>query len=86
MDVTMIELPTKTVRALSGIAKDKGKTLSEYLRDLAETEHLASKSFDDILAPIRQGFAEGGMSEDEIIQMFEQAREDVYQESRDQKQ
>ena len=43
-------------------------------------EKLAEKSFDEILAPIRKGFQESGMSEDEIMEMFEEAREEVYQE------
>lgn len=48
-------------------------------------EKLAEKSFDEILAPIQKGFEESGMSEDEIMQMFEEAREEVWQEKQNPK-
>lgn len=48
-------------------------------------EKLAEKSFAEILAPIQKGFEESGMSEDEIMQMFEEAREEVWQEKQNSK-
>lgn len=73
-----IRLPDETFQALSLIAERKGKTVEEYVREMIETEILAAKPFDDILAPIRQGFAERGMSADEITAMFEKARDEVH--------
>ncbi len=38
------------------------------------------KTLDEILEPIRQGFAESGMTEEELEHLFEEAREEVWQE------
>ncbi len=45
----------------------------------------AGKTFDEILEPIRQGFAESGMTEEDLEHLFEEAREEVWQERRRQK-
>ena len=82
MNLTAIQLPTETVQALSVIAREKGKTAEEYVRDMVDTEILASKPFAEILAPIRQGFAESGMTDEELTALFEEAREEVYQEGK----
>jgi predicted DNA-binding protein len=81
MELGTIQLPMRTIQALSDIAREKGKTTEQYVYEILETQILASKSFDEILAPIRQGFKESGMSEDEITAMFEKARDEVYQDN-----
>lgn len=43
-------------------------------------EKLAEKSFDEILAPVRQDFDESGMSEDELNEFIDDLREKVWQE------
>jgi len=73
-------LPPETMKALDEKARHRGKSAADYVRDLIEADLLASQSFDDILAPIRQGFKESGMSEGELEALFEEAREEVYQE------
>lgn len=80
MDLTIKELSPEKIQTLDAIAKSKGKSAEQYVRDWIESEILSTKSFDEILAPIRQGFEESGMSEEDITAMFEQAREEVYQE------
>lgn len=81
MELGTIQLPTRTIQAIGDIAKEKGKSTEQFVYEVLETQILASKSFDEILAPIRQGFKESGMSEDEITAMFEKARDEVYQEN-----
>lgn len=81
MSSSSIHLPIDLFQSLSRIAEGKGKTAEEYVRELVETEVLATASFDEILAPIRKGFKESRMSADEITVMFERVREEVYQES-----
>ncbi len=51
---------------------DRNKQIRELLeRGLADEESKRSgRSFDEILANIRQGFAESGMSEEEALDMF----------------
>jgi hypothetical protein len=39
-------------------------------------------TFDEILAPVRAGFAESGLSEEELESLREEAREEVWQERR----
>jgi hypothetical protein len=39
-------------------------------------------TIDEILAPIRQGFAESGMTEEELDHFFTEAREEAWQERR----
>jgi hypothetical protein len=39
----------------------------------------ADRTFDEILAPVRQGFQESGLTEEELKKLFEEAREEVWQ-------
>jgi hypothetical protein len=41
-----------------------------------------SKTFDEILAPIREGWRQSGMAEDEITALFEETRDEVRKERR----
>ena len=67
--------------ALEQRAREHGcADVNKYLERLIASDLLAAKSFDEILAPIRRTFQESGMSEDEIGALFEEAREEVYQE------
>ena len=54
--------------------------MTTYVERLISTDLLAATSFDEILDPIREAFQVGGISEDESEALFEEAREDVYQE------
>ena len=40
----------------------------------------SSQTFDELLASIRRGFQESGMTEEELDALFEEAREEVWQE------
>lgn len=54
--------------------------MNKYVERLIATDLLAAKSFDEILAPIRKTSQESGGSEDDLDALFEEAREEVYQE------
>jgi hypothetical protein len=43
------------------------------------------KTFDEILAPIREGWGQSGMTEDEIDDLFRQELQEVRRERRQQK-
>ncbi|HSK70131.1 MAG TPA: hypothetical protein VK892_00440 [Pyrinomonadaceae bacterium] len=83
-----IDLPSEVEAKIKTQASHDGVEVEDYVKTLIEEaakrreriEKLAEKSFDEILAPIRRGFQESGMSEDEIMEMFEEAREEVWQE------
>lgn len=81
MQLGTIQLPLTTIQALGSIAKGQGKSTEQFAFELLEAQIIATTSFDEILSPIRQGFQESGMSDDEITSMFENARDEVYQEN-----
>jgi hypothetical protein len=80
MELT-ITVADETKSALEQRARERGYSdVSKYVERLISTDLLAAKSFDEILVPIRQTFQESGMSDDEMEALFEEAREEVYQE------
>jgi hypothetical protein len=74
-----VELKPEVEAMLQKRALDRGCDVAGYVERLIEKDVLASQSFDEILSPIRQGFQESGMSEDELETLFEEAREDAFQ-------
>jgi hypothetical protein len=82
MELTII-VSDETKSALEHRAQERGYSdVSQYVERLISTDLLAAKSFDDILAPIRQQFQKSGRSDDELAALFEEAREDVYQQQK----
>lgn len=77
-------LPAGTIDALEQIGRDRGKSAEELVQEIIQTEIQAASSFDEILAPIRQGFKESGLSEEELDELFEEGREEVYREKQPQ--
>ena len=71
-----VELKPEVEAMLQKRAIDRGCDVAGYVERLIEKDVLAAQSFDEILAPIRQGFHESGMSADELDTLFEEARED----------
>ncbi len=67
----------ETLQALDVKAQQSGKSVEEYARELIE-EDVATPgpTFDEILAPIRQEVAESGITDDELDELFMQARRD----------
>ena len=77
-------LPFGTRKALEQIGRNKGKSSEELVREMIRAEIQAASSFDEILAPIRRGFKESGLSETELDDLFKEAREEVYRERQSQ--
>jgi hypothetical protein len=84
-----IELRPDEERELRELARASGRDLSEYVhRVLAEQirfgrgPRTAAKSFDEVLAPVREGWRQSGMTEDEITALFEETRDEVRRERR----
>ena len=82
----------ETERKLREQAAGLGLTLEVYLERIAEREVMNGPgpppqppSFDEILAPIREGFAQSGMSEDELTALLGEAREEVWHEKQQRK-
>ncbi len=80
MSVITVSLPSETERKLREKARAAGLNLESYLADrlerLAEQDAplTAPRTFDEILAPVRAGFAAGGLTEDELTDLFREER------------
>jgi len=73
-------LPVGTMRALEELARENDQTAEEYARMILEAKILAQKPFREILAPVREGFQESGLTDDELAALVEKAREDLHRE------
>jgi hypothetical protein len=72
-------LPPGTRQALEELGRSSGNlSAEEYARIVLEAKILSRKPFREILAPAREGFAESGLTDDELDALVEQAREDFY--------
>ncbi len=88
-----IDLPSEVETKIKTQASNNGVKVEDYVKTLIkeasdrreQIEKNSEKSFDEILAPVRKGFRESGMSEDEILEFFEEVREEVWQEKQNQK-
>ena len=83
MSAVVVSLTSDTERRLRQKAFDAGLTLESYLRELAEKDagNGASErpvSFEQLAAPVRQAFAESGMTDDELANFVEEARTEVW--------
>jgi hypothetical protein len=87
MTVT-VDLSPEIEAKIKTQAEKGGVKFEDYVKSLLEEasirreklEALSEKSFDEILAPVRKGFQQSGLSEVELTELFEEAREEVYQE------
>jgi len=88
-----IELAPDEEQKLEEKARAHGQIVSEYVRELIRkelnggpgTQQAKSTTFDEILAPIREGWEQSGMTEDEIMDLFEETRAEVRREWRERK-
>ncbi len=72
-------LRTETLEAIGRKAQQAGKTIGEYVRGVIETEVASDQTFVQILEPIRRSFDESGLTEAELDDLIETAREEVWQ-------
>ncbi len=90
MSRVTLMLPSEAEQRLREKAGKRGLTLEAYLQRLAEQDAFEKaedattppRTFDEILAPIRQGFEESGLTEEEINALLSEAREEVWRERR----
>lgn len=61
-------------RAVARKAKLSGKTMPQYLRELIEQDLMASKSFDEILRPVRRDFKKHGITEAQLDSIVRRGR------------
>lgn len=86
--IITIDLPLEVEEKIKTQASDDGLKIEDYVKTLIKDasdrreriEKISEKSFDEILAPIQKGFQKSGMSEEELLDFFEEVREEVWQE------
>jgi hypothetical protein len=74
MDTTVI-LDQKHFKAAAAKARELGTTPAAYIESLIDS---ASRSFDEILAPVRADFRRSGMTEDELDVLVSGARKAIH--------
>ena len=82
-----IELSPEEEQVLRERARDSGRELPEYVQQVLE-EHIRSvprpeaapKTFDQVLAPVWDGWRQSGMTEEQIDAMFQRELEELRQE------
>lgn len=74
-----IELPADTERLLSTRAQAAGKTVEEYTRELlVKLAKAPPRPWAEIVAPIAADFAASGMTEEDLDNLVEEVREEIY--------
>ena len=76
----VLELKPEIVEALQKKAKASGDEVNIYLEKLIEKDIDRAGVLDEILAAVRQDFAQSGMSESELDEFLDDLREKVWQE------
>jgi hypothetical protein len=71
-------VPEELVRKLDDRLREVGKDRETYMIDLIERD-LNAPTLSEILEPFRKQVAESGITDDELDQLFQEAREEVYQ-------
>ncbi len=73
-------LSESVVKAVSERAKEVGTTKEEYVRYLIEEDIAASLSMRVLFAPVREQVKKSGISDDELDDLLEEAREEAFHE------
>lgn len=77
---TQIEIRQETAQLLLAKAALRKLSLDEYLRTMAESDSPSRlKTLDEILAPFRAEVEAQGYSEDELDELFTEARKEAFQ-------
>jgi hypothetical protein len=85
-----VELAPDEERKLEEAARARGQVVSDFVRELIRNELSGEQrpkkavggTFDEVLAPMREGWEQSGMTQDEIMALFEETRNEVRRERR----
>ena len=77
--IEVTDVPEATLKLLDDRVRQQGKDRAAYIRGLLDKD-LHTPTLSEILAPFRAQVAESGINDDELDAMFEEAREEVWQE------
>lgn len=76
---TTVTLDKRHFQAAAEKARELGKTPVGYIESLIDADML---TFDEILAPVRESFAKGGATEDELDAAVNEARKAIHAQPR----
>ena len=79
-----INLPKEVGVVLEKRAEDSGQDFETYIKNIVETQ-AKKMTLDETLRPIRQAVEKSGLSDDELDNIFQQARREVSQERKKRK-
>ncbi len=80
-----ISLPKEVGNVLEKRAEHNGQDFETYIKNIVETQ-AKKMTLDETLAPIRQAVEKSGLNEDQLDGVFQQARREVSQLRKEQKQ
>ena len=79
-----INLPKEVGVVLEKRAEDSGQDFETYIKNIVEIQ-AKKMTLDETLTPIRQAVEKSGLSDDELDNIFQQARREVSQERKKRK-
>jgi hypothetical protein len=75
-----IQLTPEVERLVAARAAERGQDVQAVVSELIERGIRSEPTIEEILAPFREQVAESGMTESELDDLFEEARNEVHQE------
>jgi hypothetical protein len=74
-------LPPSVIEAVEHRAKEIGATAEDYVRYLIEEDLASTLSMRVLFAPVREQIRTSGISETELDELLEEAREEAFREN-----
>jgi Tfp pilus assembly protein PilO len=84
MEQLTINITPEAKAALQQRAAANGQDIKDFVEQMVNQQALRP-TLDELLAPVRQDFADSGMTEDELDEFLEEVREEVWQEKQSRK-
>jgi hypothetical protein len=76
----VVDLPPDLQRRLADHTARMGVEPAKYVEVLIQRDLDSSSRLDQVLAPVRRQFEESGMTEDDLDELVEEAREEIWRE------
>lgn len=79
--IQITNLPPSVIEAVEDRARKIGTTAEDYVRYLIEEDLASALSMRVLFAPVREQIKESGISDTELDELLEEARDEVYREN-----
>ncbi len=77
-----IILKPETESLLINRAAAKGYNIDDYIKKLVEEDYRKTRTLDEIFAPLHKQVKESGISDEELDELFSEARREYYAEKK----